>query len=128
MIIIFSPSDIPKELASIYYNLKDNELKDLRKQIIKNLINQDKFVIRDSSTMSMLKEDVIDRLKYIEQPTKNKIMNLDNAKRQEFFDDIVDYVSSWSGWDEYVEYIDDLIEDEANNYKNEWGVIYDNYN
>ena len=119
MIIIFSPSDIPKELASMYYNLKDNELKDLRKQIIKSLINQDKFVIRDSSTMSMLKEDVIDRLKYIEQPTKNKIMNLDNAKRQEFFDDIVDYVSSWSGWDEYVEYIDDLIEDEANNYKNE---------
>lgn len=119
MIIIFSPSDIPKELASMYYNLKGNDLKDLRKQIIKSLINQDKFVICDSSTMSMFKEDVIDRLKYIEEPTKNKIMNLDNVKRQEFFDNVVGYLSDWSGWDEYVEYIHDLIEDEANNYKNE---------
>lgn len=119
MIIIFSPSDIPKELASIYYNLKDNNQKDLRKQIIKSLIDQDKFTICCSTTTSMLKEDIIDRLKYIEPPTKNKIMNLSNAKRQEFFDDLVDYVSSWSGWDEYIEYIDDLIESEVNNYKNE---------
>ena len=119
MIIIFNPSDIPKELAFKYYNLKDNDQKDLRKQIIKSLIDQDKFTICCSATTSMLKEDIIDRLKYIEPPTKNKIMSLNNAKRQEFFDDLVDYVSSWSGWDEYIEYIDDLIEDEVNNYKNE---------
>ena len=119
MIIILSPSDIPKELASECYNFKGNDLKDLRKQIIKSLIDQDKFTICGSTTTSMLKEDIIDRLKYIGPPTKNKIMNLNNAKRQEFFDDLVDYVSSWSGWDEYIEYIDDLIESEVNNYKNE---------
>lgn len=119
MIIIFSPSDIPKELASMYYNLKGNDLKDLRKQIIKSLINQDKFTITDNSTASMLKEDIIDRFKYIGEPTKSKIINLNNTKRQEFFDDLVDYVNCWSGWDEYIEYIDNLIEDEINNYKNE---------
>ena len=111
MIIIINPHETIKQNAGDIRKDK-NELK----RVVNNLIDEGKIDVRSSPTEAMLAEDIICTMNNIEEMIYEKMSKFTNDEKEELINDIHDIMSQWNGWEDYYDYMEDIIITEVNEF------------